>query len=156
MKLDGTFTFNGPRATVWALLQDPDVLAKALPGTERLELVEADRYRGVMKVTVGPVSAAKFDITVSLRDKVAQESFVMGIEGKGAVGHTRGTATVHLSDAGPGATSMAYTSDVQVGGTIAAVGQRLIESVGRSMMKQALDGLDRELRTRLARGAEPA
>lgn len=156
MKLDGTFTFNGPRATVWALLQDPEVLAKALPGTERLELVEADRYRGVMKVTVGPVSAAKFDITVSLRDKVAQESFVMGIEGKGAVGHTRGTATVHLSDAGPGATSMAYTSDVQVGGTIAAVGQRLIESVGRSMMKQALDGLDRELRTRLAQGAEPA
>lgn len=156
MKLDGTFTFHGPRTAVWDLLQDPDVLAKALPGTERLELIETDRYRGVMKVSVGPVSAAKFDVIVSLRDKSAPESFVMGIEGKGAVGHTRGTATVQLADSAPGVTTMTYTSDVQVGGTIAAVGQRLIESVGRSMMKQALDGLDRELRTRLALGAERA
>lgn len=154
MKLDGTFTFHGPRQLVWDLLQDPDVLAKALPGTERLELVEADRFRGVMKVSVGPVSAAKFDITVSLRDKNAPESFVMGIEGKGAVGHTRGTATVHLSEQTSDATTMKYTSDVQVGGTIAAVGQRLIETVGRTMMKQALDGLDREIRTRLAPSTE--
>lgn len=148
MNLNGTFTFNGPRAVVWDLLQDPTVLAKALPGTERLTQTGADRFEGVMKVSVGPVTAARFDVTVVLRDKVAPERFAMLIEGKGNVGYTRGTATVELQDP-PGGTVMHYTSDVQVGGRIAAVGQRLLESVSRMLARQALEALDRELQQRL-------
>jgi uncharacterized protein len=156
MNLDGTFTFGGPRLTVWELLQDPAVLARALPGTERLELSAPDRFHGVMKVSVGPVTAATFDVAVSLVDKVPPDRFALHIDGKGAVGHTRGTARIELSDAADGGTVMQYTSNVQVGGKIAAVGQRLLESVGRSMMKQALESLERELRTRLARKGGPS
>ena len=149
MNLNGTFTFAGPRATVWEILQDPVVLAKALPGTERLVQTTDDRFEGVMKVSVGPVTAAKFDVNVTLKDKVVPESFSMQIDGKGPVGFTRGTATVRLQEQGPNETLMQYTSDVQVGGRIAGVGQRLIESVARMMMKQALDALEKELRARL-------
>jgi len=151
MNLNGTFTFNGPRDEVWALLQDPAVLAKALPGTERLVLAGEDRFEGVMKVSVGPVTAAKFDVAVTLSDKVAPERFAMTIDGKGGVGHTRGTATIALEDHGA-TTVMNYTSNVQVGGKIAAVGQRLLESVSRSMMQKALDALEAELRRRLDGG----
>jgi len=147
--LNGTFTFNGPRQKVWDLLQDPDVLAKALPGTERLTLSGPDRYEGVMKVSVGPMTAAKFDVTVALGDKQPPERFTMQIDGKGAVGFARGTASVALQDQADGGTAMEYTSDVQIGGRIASVGQRLIESVSRMMMRQALESLDRELRSRL-------
>ena len=156
MKLDGTFTFAGPRALVWELLQDPEVLARALPGTERLESTGPDRFRGVMKANVGPVSAATFEVSVALNDKRPPEHFTMQIEGRGRVGHIRGNATVDLDeqDGGSG-TSMRYGSDVQVGGTIAAVGQRLIDSVARSMMKQALEALDREVRSRLEGGTRP-
>jgi carbon monoxide dehydrogenase subunit G len=153
MTLDGIFTFSGPRVVVWELLQDPAVLARALPGTERLDVTGPDQYRGVMKVSVGPVTAAKFDVAVALTEKVPPERFVVRIDGKGAVGHTRGTATIELSDAQGGGTTLRYSSNVQVGGTIAAVGQRLLESVGKSMMKQALESLDRELQARL--NAEP-
>jgi uncharacterized protein len=149
MNLNGTFTFSAPRDTVWALLQDPAVLAKALPGTERLSLVGDDRFEGQMKVSVGPVSAAKFDIVVQLIDKTPPEHFGMQIDGKGGVGFTKGTATVDLREQ-DGATVMEYASNVQVGGKIAAVGQRLLESVGRMMMKQALEALEREVRARLA------
>ena len=155
MNLDGTFTFKGPRATVWELLQDPEVLAKALPGTERLELTSPDHFQGVMKVSVGPVTAAKFDVTVVLLDKVVPERFTMQIDGKGAVGYTKGTASIALADAPDAATTMQYTSNVQVGGKIAAVGQRLLESVGKMMMRQALEALERELEKRL-KGGEPA
>ena len=148
MNLSGTFTFEGPRAAVWDLLQDPVVLAKALPGTERLALTADDRFEGVMKVSVGPVTAAKFDVVVTLKDKIPPHRFAMQIDGKGAVGFTRGTAQVELSEQAEG-TLMTYTSDVQVGGRIASVGQRLIESVSRMMMRQALDALARELRARL-------
>ena len=155
MNLDGTFTFKGPRATVWELLQDPEVLAKALPGTERLALTAPDHFQGVMKVSVGPVTAAKFDVTVVLLDKVAPERFTMQIDGKGGVGYTKGTASIVLADAADAATTLQYTSNIQVGGKIAAVGQRLLESVSKMMMRQAFEALERELEKRL-KGGEPA
>ena len=149
MNMNGTFTFSGPREKVWDLLQDPEVLAKALPGTERLARTSDDRFEGVMKVSVGPVTAAKFDVVVVLGDKTPPERFTMQIEGKGAVGHTRGQAAVHLTEQAGNRTGMEYTSSVQVGGKIAALGQRLLESVSRKMMQEALDALERELRLRL-------
>jgi uncharacterized protein len=150
--LSGTFTFNGPRTTVWELLQDPAVLAKVLPGTKTLTLTSEDHYEGVMKVSVGPMTAAEFTVTVELKDKVAPESFAMRIDGKGGVGFTAGTAVIELQEIAGPQTVMNYRSDVQIGGRIAGVGQRLLESVSRMMTKQALDALDKELQLRLGQG----
>jgi carbon monoxide dehydrogenase subunit G len=125
-----------------------------LPGTERLDRTGDDRYDGVMKVNVGPMTGARFDVTVALRDKVPPQRFAMLIDGKGNVGFSRGTAQVALQEQPDGSTLMEYTSNVQVGGRIVAVGQRLIESVAKMMMRQALEALDRELRARLQADAE--
>ena len=149
MILTGTFTFDGPRTRVWEILQDPEVLAKALPGTKTLTRVGEDRYQGVMKVSVGPVNAAEFAIDVELKDKVPPQSFSMKIDGKGNVGFTKGTATVVLEEQPGPLTVMTYNSDVQIGGRIAVVGGRLLESVGKMMAKQALEALNAELKARL-------
>jgi hypothetical protein len=149
MILSGTYTFEGPRARVWEILQDPAVLAKALPGTKTLTQVGEDRYQGVMKISVGPVNAAEFAMNVELKDKVAPERFAMVIDGKGGVGFTKGTATIQLDEQPGPVTVMTYSSDVQVGGRIAAVGQRLLESVGKMMTRQALEALNSELKLRL-------
>lgn len=149
MNLNGSFTFNGPRATVYELLQDPTVLVKALPGAKALTKAGDDRYEGTMKVSIGPVTAAEFTVNVTLSNKVPPTSFNMEIEGKGAAGFTRGTAAIELADAADAKTLMTYSSDVQVGGRIASVGQRLMESVGKMMMRQALEGLNKALSARL-------
>ena len=149
MNLSGTFAFAGPRATVWALLHDPAVLAKALPGTKTLTLAAPGRYEGAMKVSIGPLTAAEFAVVVTLSDEIEPSQFAMQIDGKGGVGFARGSAAVTLQEQGDGGTAMDYTSDVQIGGRIASVGQRLIESVSRMMMRQALEALDRELRARI-------
>jgi uncharacterized protein len=156
MNLSGTFSFNGPRATVWELLQDPVVLAKALPGTERLTQVGEDRYEGVMKVSIGPMTAAVFTVQVTLRDKVAPERYTMDIDSKGNVGFARGAAAVALKEQPDGGTLMEYSSDMAVGGRIASVGQRLLDSVAKMMMRQALEALNRELRQRLDAGTPGA
>jgi uncharacterized protein len=149
MILNGTFMFNGPRTAVWELLQDPAVLAKALPGTRMLTRTSEDHYEGVMKVSVGPVTAAEFVVKVELKDKVAPQAFVMHIDGKGSVGFTSGTATIDLQELPGPVTVMHYSSDLQIGGRIAGVGQRLLESVGKMMTKQALDALSKELLARV-------
>jgi carbon monoxide dehydrogenase subunit G len=155
MILSGTYTFNGPRERVWELLQDPEVLAKALPGTERLVLSADDRFDGVMKVSIGPVTAAKFDMHVTLTEKDPPRRLVMAIDGKGGVGFTKGTATIELDETCPNETMLRYDSNIQVGGKIAAVGQRLLEQVGKMMSRQALEALERELRTRLSGEGTP-
>jgi carbon monoxide dehydrogenase subunit G len=152
MTLTGTYVFRGARTAVWDLLQDPDVLATAMPGAQRLAKTADDRYEGVMKVGLGPVTAAEFSLTVTLRDKVAPERFAMAIDSKGSLGFTNGTATIELDEVDAGTTSMRYTSELHIGGRIAAVGQRVVEAAAKAMTAKGLEALQRALDERLARG----
>lgn len=154
MTLSGTFVFRGPRAAVWELLHDPDVLVTAMPGARRLERTADGRYEGVMKVGLGPVTAAEFALTIILGDEVSPERFTMTIDSQGTLGFTRGTARVELAEGDGPATTMTYASDLQVGGRIASVGQRVVESAAKAMTAKGLEALQRALDDRLARAGE--
>ena len=159
MLIESEFTFDAPREAVYDGLQDPDVLASALPGTDRLELTGDDRYEGLMEASVGPVTAARFAVVVELKNKVRPESFDMHVDGKGKAGFVNGVANVVLEES-DGGTVMKYRADLQVGGRVASVGQRLLDSVGKAMSKQGLEAVSRSLAERLApepaAGAHPA
>jgi carbon monoxide dehydrogenase subunit G len=150
MLLEGEYTFNGPRETVWDLLLDPEVLVKALPGAKRLEKTGEDRYEGVMRVGVGPVTAAEWTATVTIEHKQPVESYAMSVDAKGTLGFARGAGTVRLEEQDAGTTRMIYRAELQIGGKIAGVGQRMLETVGKMMTRQGLDALDRELTSRLS------
>ena len=152
MKIEGTYTFAGPREVVFGLLLDPDVLAKSLPGTKKLTRTGDDQYEGVMQVGVGPITAAEFTVKVVILEKEPPERYRMEVDGKGRFGFTRGEAAVELVDTAAGGTEMRYSADLQVGGKIAGVGQRLLDTVSRAMSKQGLDALNAELTRRLAEG----
>ena len=94
------------------------------------------------------VSAATVSFCAVARP-IAPERFTMHIDGKGSVGFAKGTATIELQEQPGPVTLMTYSSDVQIGGKIAGVGQRLLESVGKMMTRQALDSLNKELQARL-------
>jgi len=153
MTLSGTFTFRGPRALVWQLLQDPEVLVKVMPGAQRLSRVADGRYQGVMKVGLGPVTAAEFALDVTLGDLVPPERFTMVIDSKGTLGFARGTANVALDEQGPDQTAMHYTSELQIGGRIASVGQRVVESAAKAMTARGLQALQQAIDDRLAPSA---
>lgn len=152
MIVDGEHTFSAPRETVWTLLQDPEVLVKAMPGAKRLVATGDGAYEGVIRIGVGPVTAAEWSLQVLLSDRVPPESYTMQVDSKGALGFTRGNAKVELLDE-TGATRMRYRADLQVGGKVAGVGQRLLDQVAKMMTKQGLEALSREMEHRLARGA---
>lgn len=148
MILDGEHTFSGPRQQVWDLLQDPEVLAKAMPGARKLVRTGDGTYEGVIRVGVGPVTAAEWSLHVSIRDPRPPEAYVMVVESKGPLGFTRGTADVDLDEV-DGGTRMRYHADLSIGGKVASVGQRLLDQVARMMTKQGLDALNKELESRL-------
>jgi uncharacterized protein len=155
MIVHGDYQFPAPRATVWELLQDPAVLVKAMPGAKRLERVGEHRYEGVMRVGVGPVTAAEWTVQVELHDLKPPESYAMRIDSKGPLGFTRGSATVTLEPVEDVVTRMLYRADLQVGGRVAAVGQRLLDQVARMLTKHGLEALAKELEARLSSGANP-
>lgn len=153
MKLQGEYVFDGPRKAVWEIVRDPDVLAKALPGTQSLEKVDENIYEGKMNVRIGPV-AGLFSGKLIVSNEVPPESYTLTVEGKGGPGFGKGTGDVQLIDQDDNTTLMKYVGDLQVGGTIANVGQRLIETVANSMARQAFESLNLSLQARLQGEAE--
>lgn len=143
MKIQGTHTFDAPRERVWRALLDPAVLARTLPGCEKLERVGENDFRGALNVQVGPVKG-QFQGTLRLTDVRPLEGYHMKLDGKGPAGFMNGEGDLRLTDAGS-STVLAYDIDSQVGGRVAAVGQRLLESSAKSITRQGLEGLAREL-----------
>lgn len=143
MKLQGTYTFDAPRERVWRALLDPAILARTLPGCEKLERVGENNYLGVLNVQVGPVKG-QFQGTLVLTDVRPLEGYHMKLDGKGPAGFMNGEGDLRLTDAGS-STMLTYDIDSQVGGRVAAVGQRLLESSSKSVARQGLEGLAREI-----------
>ena len=132
MKLEGSSDVPAARQTVWEAFLDPAKLKKAIPGCEKLEAVAPDEYKATMKVGIGGVKGT-FEGKVKITEKKPPESYKLAVEGTGGPGFVRGETVITLSDAEGGGTRVAYSADVQVGGLIASVGQRMLGGVAKMM-----------------------
>ena len=134
MKLEGSYDIPVPRDRVWAAFLDPETLRQAIPGCEKLEAVGNGEYKATMKIGVAAVKGT-FEGKVRLFDLKQPESYKMSVEGSGGPGFIRGETQIALAEAGTG-TKVSYTADVQVGGLIAGVGQRMLGGVSKMMADQ--------------------
>ena len=149
MRLEGEYVFSGSREQVWELVRDPEVLATALPGTQSLERVGENEYSGAMNIRVGPVSGA-FVGRLVVSDEVPPQSYTLSVDGRGAPGFGKGIGYVRLIELDDGTTVMQYEGDLTVGGKIASVGQRLLDTASKSLIRQGLEALDQALQARNA------
>jgi carbon monoxide dehydrogenase subunit G len=135
MKIEGSHEVPAPRQKVWQAFLDPEMLRQAIPGCEKLEALGGDEFRAVMKIGVAAVKGT-FEGKVKLSEKSPPDSYKMGVEGSGAPGFVRGETVISLTDLEGGGTRVAYTADVQIGGLIAGVGQRMLGGVSKMMADQ--------------------
>jgi carbon monoxide dehydrogenase subunit G len=149
MKIEGEYTFDGPREDVWKLVRDPEVLATCLPGTQSLRLVGENEYEGEINIHIGPI-AGVFSGRLVISKEVPPESCTLAVEGKGKPGFAKGTGNVQLLDQGENKTLMTYSGEVQIGGRLAGVGQRMIDTVSKSMIRQGLGTLNDAIKARAA------
>lgn len=151
MKIGGSYTIPVEPARAYILLQDPGVLARCMPGCDHLERkgeLESGEvaYEMKMKMVISSVQGM-FGGVVKIADQNPPDSFRLIVEGNGKIGFMRGEGLLKLSAAPEPGTEVRYEGEVQVGGMIAGVGQRLLDATAKLVIKkffQKLEGQCRE------------
>jgi len=136
MELQATRIIAADRMVVWAALNDAEVLQACIPGCSELTGSPEEGFAATVTQKVGPVKAT-FRGEVTLSDIIPGESYTIAGEGKGGVaGFAKGSASVRLSDAETGGTALQYDVQAKVGGKIAQLGSRLVDSFAQKMADQ--------------------
>ena len=133
MDMNGSERIEAPVETVWQALNDPEILRQAIPGCESLDKTSDTTMTAKVVLKVGPIKA-KFEGAVELQNLNPPHSYTIAGEGKGGLaGFAKGGANVSLEADGPDATILTYTVKAEVGGKIAQLGSRLIDSTSKKL-----------------------
>ncbi len=142
IKMTGEEKIAAPVATVWAALNNPEMLKASIPGCESIEMKSETEMTAVVSLKLGPIKA-KFNGNVELKNLNPPNSYTIQGEGKGGVaGFAKGGADVTLAEDGDG-TLLTYTANADVGGKIAQLGSRLIESTAKKLSAQFFKNLNK-------------
>jgi len=144
MDMSGEERIAAPREAVWAALNDPEVLKACIPGCQSLTMKSPNELEATVKIKIGPVSAT-FNGEVTLSNLNPPESYTISGEGKGGIaGFAKGGADVRLTEDG-GETILAYDVKAQIGGKLAQLGSRLIDSTSKKLAAQFFSDLGEKL-----------
>ncbi len=149
MEIIGTQLIAAPREAVWLALNDPLILKNCLPGCESVEKLSNEEFKVIIKTSIGPLRA-RFQGSLIMTESHPPESCVMNFEGQGgAVGFGKGTSSVSLESV-PEGTQLSYNAKAQIGGKLAQVGSRLIDSVAKKMTDDFFKAFKAQLQAPLA------
>ena len=144
MKISGSYTLPVARERTYELLQDPDILAQCMPGTDHLAKIGPDEYEMKMKMVISAVQGL-FAGKIRVADQKPPAQFRLLVEGSGKVGFLKGDGVLTLvtSDAliADPSTDVHYDGEVQVGGVIAGVGQRLLDTTAKLVIRKFFEKL---------------
>ncbi len=143
MKIEGTHTLKARREMVWRLLNDPQVIARCLPGCQSLEPQGENTYKATLTVGVASIRGT-YAGTFRLTDLVPPIRYRIAFEGKGPQGFAKGTGAIVLEER-DAETIIHYSGDVQVGGPIASVGQRMLQGTARMLAGQFFTAIEAEV-----------
>ena len=132
MTMTGEVQLPAGRETVWAKLNDPQVLKACIPGCEQLDKVSDTEFQAIATTKIGPVKA-KWKGKVQLTDLDPPNGYKISGEGEGGIaGFAKGGATVRLAEK-DGGTLLSYDVEAQIGGKLAQLGQRLISGTAKKL-----------------------
>ena len=138
MHFSGTTQIAAPRDRVWAFLMDPQQVGPCGPGVETVEPVDDTHFKAKAKVGIGFI-AARFNVDMTFAEQDAPDRAVIRAHGQAPGSAVDGTAEMRLSGRPEGPTTMDWTADVNIAGTLASVGARLIEGTANKMIGQTFD-----------------
>ncbi|HEX7346024.1 MAG TPA: carbon monoxide dehydrogenase subunit G [Candidatus Limnocylindrales bacterium] len=143
MHFEGTVEINAPRETVWAFVIDPNQVGQCGPGVESIEVIDDTHFKATAKVGIGFISA-RFNVNMEFAEVDAPNAATIKAHGQAPGSAVDADARMTLSDA-EGGTRMDWAADVNIAGTIASVGARLIEGTANKMIGQTFDCMKSKL-----------
>lgn len=143
MRLEGKHAFKAPRPAVFGGITDPAQLAACIPGCEQLEPEGDGRYKATLRLGISAVRGT-YQGYVTMRDVRPPERFVLAVEGSGAPGFIKGEGAIEFTEQGE-ETVVAWKGEAEIGGTIAATGQRLIGGVANLLIGQFFKCMEKRL-----------
>lgn len=144
MKISGSYTINAEQQAVWDRLLDPDTLWNCLPGVERLDKTGENEYDLAMNVGVGMIKGT-YEGKVRISDLNEPNDYQMYVEGSGRPGFVKGTGKIELAGQGDGTTEITYAGDVEVGGPVGSVAQRMLGSVSKRIVDQFFSCVEEQI-----------
>lgn len=147
MKIAGTYLFHAQQQTVWTVLMDPEAIAQALPGVDRLVPIdgEATAWRATAKIGIATVSGSYTGI-VRMNDIAAPDRYRLSVKGEGQGSVIGGSAELVLScDPAKNTTLVSWTADADIYGRLAGVAQRLLAAAASMLATQFFRSLARQL-----------
>lgn len=144
MKIEGSYTIKSRRERLFILLVSPEILQRCVPGCQSLEETDDGSYKMTMKTGIGSIKGV-FTGLIRLDEIEEPSHFMMLVEGKGAPGFLKGRGVLDLTETNE-ETTVHYSGDVSVGGTLASVGQRMVQSAAKMMAGQFFAAIEAEAR----------
>jgi carbon monoxide dehydrogenase subunit G len=144
LELKGEQALPVSQAELWRLLNDPDVLAKTIPGCNAVRAVGEDKYEMGLKLQVANVSG-EYMGSVAITEKREPEQYVLAVEGQGSIGFMKGSAAFDLEPRGDNDTLLRYAGSAEVGGVVAGVGQRVLSGVAKYMVGRFFKALEKHI-----------
>ena len=138
MQFEGSVVIAAPRDRVWAFVTDPNQVGTCGPGVETIEVIDATHFKATAKVGVGFINA-RFNVNMEFAEMTAPEAATIKAHGQAPGSAVDATAQMRLSDADDGGTRMDWQADVNIAGTLASVGARMIEGTANKMIGQTFD-----------------
>jgi carbon monoxide dehydrogenase subunit G len=138
MKFSGTVQINAPRDRVWAFVVDPNQVAQCGPGVESIEVVDDAHFKATAKVGIGFISA-RFNVNMEFAELSAPDRAVIKAHGQAPGSAVDANAEMVLSGPAEGPTTMDWSADVQLAGTMASLGARLIDGTANKMIGQTFE-----------------
>jgi uncharacterized protein len=146
MKISGGYTVNANQQDVWTRLMDPDTLSSCIPGVEKLNKIGENEYEMAMNVGVGMIRGT-YEGKVRLSDINEPSDYTMYVEGSGRPGFVKGTGHIKLESQGEDTTEITYEGDVEVGGPVGSVAQRMLGSVSKRMVDQFFKCVEEKIKS---------
>ncbi len=146
MHFEGSVPIKASRDKVWAFVIDPEQVGQCGPGVESIEVIDATHFKATAKVGIGFISA-KFNVNMEFAELDAPDKAVIKAHGQAPGSAVDANASMNLSDDGSGGTVMDWVADVNLSGTLASVGARLIDGTANKMIGQTFDCMKTKLET---------
>jgi carbon monoxide dehydrogenase subunit G len=145
VKVEGTRTFDAPRATVWQVLNDPSRLAKTMPGVESFDVRDDRNWRANVKIPLG-LGGLRMSIDFTKMEEREPEFAKLAAKGNGVGAIMNMETAFHLAESASGGTDMKWEADVKIAGPVGSMGQRVLQPIVNQQVGQVLSALDEQVK----------